>query len=61
MLGWFCEQLTTVERVLNGHIASTAELHDDTLPDEVIDNDISILKSFFDDKAWLLVLQKGMM
>jgi len=60
MLGWFCEQLTTVEGILSGHIASTSDLHDDSLPDEIVDSDISIIKSFFDDETWLLVLEKGM-
>lgn len=59
MLGWFCE-LITVEKVLSGHIAGTSDLHGDSLPDEAIDNDITIVKSFFDEKAWSLILEKGM-
>ena len=34
-----------VERTLKGHVG-LAELHDDMLPDEVVDSDTSILRPF---------------
>lgn len=59
MLGWFCDQLTMVDRMLKGHVVSVMDLHDDALPDEVLDCNLSILKSFFDDEAWDQVLERG--
>ena len=56
MLGWFCDPFTTVQRVLKGH---QAELSGDTLPDEVVDSDISILRSYFSDDVWKIVLGMG--
>ena len=51
MLGWFCVLLTMVERtLLKGHVV--AGLHDDMLPDKVVNSDISILRPFFADEAW---------
>ncbi len=42
-----------------GHLVEKAEIRGNTLPDEVVDSEISILKSYFRDAAWKLILEKG--
>ena len=61
MLLWFCDEAVVNRVAGGGQVAEEDEVEvlPDCLPDEVVDQDISLLESYFTEDGWILVQQTG--
>lgn len=58
-MGWLCQTDKTAESLKNGSLLAKEEIKSGSFPDEVLDNDISLIKPYFYSDAWEIVQEKG--
>ena len=61
MLLWFCQDAQLLQRICEGgrSIQKEVQANKESIPDDVVDADITILEKFFAKDAWTVVQHAG--
>ena len=59
MLLWFCVEEVVDSAVGGGHLIEESAVEAQSVPDEVLDHDITPLEHYFTPDGWVIVQQAG--